>query len=146
MRLAELQYCQVMCFIMSSFLGHMNIDLRSSLFSSSCKFYRYFWLLTHVHCTHNYSVTDYLAAVDQTAADTWYIFQNAGPVFKSNEVFISAIKQYLCVALSKIGATSDAEIFELSLSIFLTLLADFKQHLKRQIEVSDYLIGINMTS
>ncbi|KAF6020246.1 ARFGEF1 [Bugula neritina] len=63
------------------------------------------------------------------------ILQNAGPVFKSNEMFISAIKQYLCVALSKNGASSVPEVFELSLSIFLILLANFKQHLKRQIEV-----------
>lgn len=51
-------------------------------------------------------------------------------------MFISAIKQYLCVALSKNGASSVPDVFELSLSIFLILLADFKQHLKRQIEVS----------
>lgn len=50
-------------------------------------------------------------------------------------MFISAIKQYLCVALSKNGASPVPEVFELSLSIFLTLLANFKQHLKRQIEV-----------
>ena len=50
-------------------------------------------------------------------------------------MFISAIKQYLCVALSKNGASSIPEVFELSLSIFLILLANFKQHLKRQIEV-----------
>lgn len=64
------------------------------------------------------------------------LLQNAGPVFKSNEMFISAIKQYLCVALSKNGASSIPDVFELSLAIFLILLANFKQHLKRQIEVS----------
>lgn len=53
-------------------------------------------------------------------------------------MFISAIKQYLCVALSKNGASSIPEVFELSLSIFLILLANFKQHLKRQIEVCLY--------
>ncbi|KAJ8305728.1 hypothetical protein KUTeg_016273 [Tegillarca granosa] len=63
------------------------------------------------------------------------ILQNAGPVFKTNEMFINAIKQYLCVALSKNGVSSVAEVFELSLAIFLTLLANFKQHLKMQIEV-----------
>ncbi len=31
------------------------------------------------------------------------ILQNAGPVFRTNEMFINAIKQYLCVALSKNG-------------------------------------------
>uniref|UniRef100_A0A8C5PJT0 ARF guanine nucleotide exchange factor 1 n=1 Tax=Leptobrachium leishanense TaxID=445787 RepID=A0A8C5PJT0_9ANUR len=64
------------------------------------------------------------------------ILQNAGPVFKTNEMFINAIKQYLCVALSKNGVSSVPEVFELSLSIFLTLLSNFKLHLKMQIEVS----------
>ncbi|KAI1902301.1 hypothetical protein AGOR_G00043320 [Albula goreensis] len=63
------------------------------------------------------------------------ILQNAGPVFKTNEMFINAIKQYLCVALSKNGVSSVPEVFDLSLSIFLTLLSNFKTHLKMQIEV-----------
>lgn len=63
------------------------------------------------------------------------ILQNAGPVFKTNEMFINAIKQYLCVALSKNGVSSVPEVFELSLALFLTLLSNFKQHLKMQIEV-----------
>uniref|UniRef100_A0A8C8SF54 ADP ribosylation factor guanine nucleotide exchange factor 1 n=1 Tax=Pelusios castaneus TaxID=367368 RepID=A0A8C8SF54_9SAUR len=63
------------------------------------------------------------------------ILQNAGPVFRTNEMFINAIKQYLCVALSKNGVSSVPEVFELSLSIFLTLLSNFKTHLKMQIEV-----------
>ncbi|XP_052264736.1 brefeldin A-inhibited guanine nucleotide-exchange protein 1-like isoform X3 [Dreissena polymorpha] len=63
------------------------------------------------------------------------ILQNAGPVFRTNDMFINAIKQYLCVALSKNGVSSVVEVFELSLAIFLTLLASFKQHLKMQIEV-----------
>lgn len=64
------------------------------------------------------------------------ILQNAGPIFKTNEMFINAIKQYLCVALSKNGVSSVPEVFELSLSIFLTLLSHFKTHLKMQIEVT----------
>lgn len=63
------------------------------------------------------------------------ILQNAGPVFKTNEMFINAIKQYLCVALSRNGVSSVHEVFELSLAIFVTLLSNFKQHLKMQIEV-----------
>ncbi|XP_062841626.1 brefeldin A-inhibited guanine nucleotide-exchange protein 1 isoform X2 [Trichomycterus rosablanca] len=63
------------------------------------------------------------------------ILQDAGPIFKTNEMFINAIKQYLCVALSKNGVSSVPEVFELSLSIFLTLLSNFKTHLKMQIEV-----------
>ncbi|XP_013083903.2 brefeldin A-inhibited guanine nucleotide-exchange protein 1-like isoform X2 [Biomphalaria glabrata] len=63
------------------------------------------------------------------------ILQSAGPVFRTNAMFINAIKQYLCVALSKNGVSSVPEVFELSLAIFITLLAHFKQHLKMQIEV-----------
>lgn len=68
------------------------------------------------------------------------ILQNAGPVFKTNERFINAIKQYLCVALSRNGVSSVHEVFELSLAIFVTLLSNFKQHLKMQIEVMCFLI------
>jgi brefeldin A-inhibited guanine nucleotide-exchange protein len=50
-------------------------------------------------------------------------------------MFINAIKQYLCVALSKNGVSAVPQVFELSLAIFLTLLSNFKQHLKMQIEV-----------
>ncbi|CAD5111922.1 DgyrCDS1182 [Dimorphilus gyrociliatus] len=63
------------------------------------------------------------------------ILQNAGTVFKTNDMFITAIKQYLCVALSRNGVSSVHEVFELSLAIFVTLLSNFKQHLKMQIEV-----------
>ncbi len=52
-------------------------------------------------------------------------------------MFINAIKQYLCVALSKNGVSSVPKVFELSLSIFLTLLSNFKTHLKMQIEVPE---------
>ncbi|XP_041360036.1 brefeldin A-inhibited guanine nucleotide-exchange protein 1-like isoform X2 [Gigantopelta aegis] len=63
------------------------------------------------------------------------ILRNAGPVFRTNEMFINAIKQYLCVALSKNGVSAVPEVFHLSLTIFVTLLTNFKQHLKMQIEV-----------
>lgn len=72
------------------------------------------------------------------------ILQNAGPVFRSNEMFIMAIKQYLCVALSKNGVSSVAEVFELSLSIFVALLSNFKIHLKKQIEVFFKEIFLNI--
>ena len=79
------------------------------------------------------------------------VVQNAGPVFRfdwtwekivnnellllfrSNEMFISAVKQYLCVALSKNGVSNVCEVFELSLAIFLSLLMKFKTHLKSQV-------------
>lgn len=72
------------------------------------------------------------------------ILQNAGPVFRSNEMFITAIKQYLCVALSKNGVSSIPTVFELSLAIFLALLSNFKLHLKMQIEVFFKEIFLNI--
>ncbi|XP_028850185.1 brefeldin A-inhibited guanine nucleotide-exchange protein 2 isoform X2 [Denticeps clupeoides] len=63
------------------------------------------------------------------------VLQGAGPVFRTHEMFVNAIKQYLCVALSKNGVSAVPEVFELSLAIFLTLLSHFKVHLKMQIEV-----------
>ncbi|XP_048583059.1 brefeldin A-inhibited guanine nucleotide-exchange protein 1 isoform X2 [Nematostella vectensis] len=70
--------------------------------------------------------------------------QNAGPVFCNHEMFITAIKQYLCVALSKNGVSSVPSVFELSLAIFLTLLSSFKTHLKMQIEVFFKEIFLNI--
>ncbi len=64
------------------------------------------------------------------------IVQNAGCVFKSHPIFLTAIRQYLCVALSKNGLSSVPSVFQLTLAIFLALLANFKIHLKMQIEVS----------
>ena len=63
------------------------------------------------------------------------ILQNSGPSFQSSDLFAIAIKQYLCVALSKNGVSNVSEVFELSLAIFLALLSSFKTRLKMQIEV-----------
>ncbi|XP_077279096.1 brefeldin A-inhibited guanine nucleotide-exchange protein 2-like [Temnothorax americanus] len=58
-----------------------------------------------------------------------------GPILRFNEMFVIAIKQYLCVVLSKNGVSLVPEVFELSLALFLALLARFKMHFKMQIEV-----------
>lgn len=63
------------------------------------------------------------------------IMQNAGPVLRTSEMFLTAIKQCLCVALSKNALSNNNEILNLSISIFMCLLKDFKLHLKLQIEV-----------
>eukprot|EP00002_Diphylleia_rotans_P014444 TRINITY_DN2814_c0_g1_i8.p1 TRINITY_DN2814_c0_g1~~TRINITY_DN2814_c0_g1_i8.p1 ORF type:complete len:1545 (+),score=258.96 TRINITY_DN2814_c0_g1_i8:58-4692(+) len=60
---------------------------------------------------------------------------NSGPFFRVHEVFISSIKQYLCMSLLKNGVSSLPSVFGLSLSIFLTLIANFKDHLKNEIGV-----------
>ncbi|KAM5134853.1 brefeldin A-inhibited guanine nucleotide-exchange protein 2 [Mantella aurantiaca] len=72
------------------------------------------------------------------------VLQNAGPVFRTHEMFINAIKQYLCVALSKNGVSGVPDVFELSLAIFLSLLSNFKMHLKMQVEVFFKEIFLNI--
>lgn len=61
--------------------------------------------------------------------------QNAKSSFKESPFMINVIRRYLCVSLSKNGVSPITEVFELSLAIFVALLADYKQHLKKQIEV-----------
>ncbi|RWS30440.1 brefeldin A-inhibited guanine nucleotide-exchange protein 1-like protein [Leptotrombidium deliense] len=72
------------------------------------------------------------------------ILQNSGPIFQSSDLFAIAIKQHLCVALSKNGVSNVPEIFELSLAIFLALMQNFKVHLKMQIEVFFKEIFLNI--
>lgn len=72
------------------------------------------------------------------------ILQNSGPAFQSSDLFAVAIKQYLCVALSKNGVSNVGEVFEISLAIFLALLLNFKTHLKMQIEVFFKEIFLNI--
>lgn len=72
------------------------------------------------------------------------ILQNSGPVFQNSDMFAVAIKQYLCVALSKNGVSNIPEIFELSLAIFLALIQKFKTYLKMQIEVFFKEIFLNI--
>ncbi|KAH9416417.1 Brefeldin A-inhibited guanine nucleotide-exchange protein 1 [Dermatophagoides pteronyssinus] len=72
------------------------------------------------------------------------ILQNSGPIFQQSDMFAVAIKQYLCVALSKNGVSNVMEIFELSLAIFLALFQKFKIYLKMQIEVFFKEIFLNI--
>uniref|UniRef100_A0A671NMA3 Brefeldin A-inhibited guanine nucleotide-exchange protein 1-like n=1 Tax=Sinocyclocheilus anshuiensis TaxID=1608454 RepID=A0A671NMA3_9TELE len=55
------------------------------------------------------------------------ILQNAGPIFKTNEMFINAIKQYLCVALSKNGVSSVPEVKNLTVFLFFSPQVFFKE-------------------
>ena len=68
------------------------------------------------------------------------VVQNAGPVFRQHPVFLSVVRQCLCVALSRDGASHVTEVAELSLALFLALLANFKTQLKKQIEVRIILV------
>lgn len=104
-------------------------------FSKECLFVCFMTYLGLTHAVLFHSRSHELRSKILSLQLLLSILQNAGPVFRTNEMFINAIKQYLCVALSKNGVSSVPEVFELSLSIFLTLLSNFKTHLKMQIEV-----------
>lgn len=61
------------------------------------------------------------------------ILANSGPVFKNSYSFINDIKQHLCLSLLKNIVSPNSTIFNLSLSIFRTLVMFFKDHLKVEI-------------
>jgi len=63
------------------------------------------------------------------------LLQNCGVNFKTNEKFIYAIRNYLCVSLLNNCTSQLAQITGLSLQIFLLLIDNFKQHLKSEVEV-----------
>lgn len=63
------------------------------------------------------------------------IMDHAGPVWRSNERFLNAIKQYLCLSLLKNSALSVMTIFQLLCSIFENLLSKFRSGLKAEIGI-----------
>ncbi len=72
------------------------------------------------------------------------VLQNGGRVFTADELFVSAIKSYLCVALSQNGVSVISEVFELSLALFLSLLTKYRLNLKPQIEIFFREICLNI--
>lgn len=63
------------------------------------------------------------------------VMDNAGPVWRSNERFLNAIKQFLCLSLLKNSALSAMAIFQLQCSIFTSLLTKFRSGLKAEIGI-----------
>ncbi|CAG8632618.1 9478_t:CDS:2, partial [Ambispora leptoticha] len=63
------------------------------------------------------------------------MLDNSGPVFRGEQVYIDLIRQSLCVSLSQNGVSSNEQLFELSLSIFLLLLRYYAAPLKAELEV-----------
>ena len=63
------------------------------------------------------------------------ILQNGGHALTGSEIFVQAIKTFLCVALSQNGVSPISEVFELSLALFMELLTKYKRCLKSQIEI-----------
>ena len=72
------------------------------------------------------------------------ILQNGGDALSTNEIFVSAIKTFLCVALSQNGVSPISEVFELSIALFIELLTKYKRCLKSQIEIFFKEIGLNI--
>ncbi|XP_071741489.1 brefeldin A-inhibited guanine nucleotide-exchange protein 2-like [Rutidosis leptorrhynchoides] len=63
------------------------------------------------------------------------LLENAGDVFRTSERFLGAIKQYLCLSLLKNSASTLIVVFQLSCSIFISLLSRFRSGLKAEIGV-----------
>ncbi|XP_047319822.1 brefeldin A-inhibited guanine nucleotide-exchange protein 1-like [Impatiens glandulifera] len=63
------------------------------------------------------------------------IIDNAGQVWRSNERFLNAIKQFLCLSLLKNSALSVMTIFLILCSIFKCLLSKFRSGLKAEIGI-----------
>nr|GLL40676.1 brefeldin A-inhibited guanine nucleotide-exchange protein 2-like [Ipomoea trifida]GMD65041.1 brefeldin A-inhibited guanine nucleotide-exchange protein 2-like [Ipomoea batatas]GMD71608.1 brefeldin A-inhibited guanine nucleotide-exchange protein 2-like [Ipomoea batatas] len=63
------------------------------------------------------------------------LLENAGAVFRTSERFLGAIKQYLCLSLLKNSASSLMIVFQLSCSIFMSLVSRFRAGLKAEIGV-----------
>ncbi|XP_048128461.1 brefeldin A-inhibited guanine nucleotide-exchange protein 1 isoform X2 [Rhodamnia argentea] len=63
------------------------------------------------------------------------VIDNGGPIWRTNERFLSAIKQFLCLSLLKNSALSVMAIFQLQCSIFMSLLSKFRSGLKAEIGI-----------
>ncbi|KAJ8900141.1 hypothetical protein K2173_024781 [Erythroxylum novogranatense] len=63
------------------------------------------------------------------------LLENAGAVFRTSDRFLGAIKQYLCLSLLKNSASNLMIVFQLSCSIFISLVSRFRAGLKAEIGV-----------
>ena len=72
------------------------------------------------------------------------VVDNSGPTFRSAPPFIHLVKEYLCVSLIQNSVSSFTPLIHLSLQIFVSLMKQFKVHLKDQIQtfLSDICLRI----
>ncbi|ULU14362.1 hypothetical protein L3Y34_016702 [Caenorhabditis briggsae] len=63
------------------------------------------------------------------------VLQSSSSVLQSSQPCIIVIKRTLCMALTRNAVSSNIQVFEKSLAIFVELLDKFKAHLKASIEV-----------
>jgi len=66
------------------------------------------------------------------------ILDNPGPTFCNSEVFAELVRDSLVMALLQNCVTTIEPVFRLSSSIFVTLIAHFKPHLKTEIGKSTF--------
>uniref|UniRef100_A0A1J3DBS8 Brefeldin A-inhibited guanine nucleotide-exchange protein 1 n=1 Tax=Noccaea caerulescens TaxID=107243 RepID=A0A1J3DBS8_NOCCA len=63
------------------------------------------------------------------------IIDNGGPIWRSDERFLNAIKQYLCLSLLKNSALSVMSIFQLQCAIFTSLLRKYRSGMKSEVGI-----------
>jgi brefeldin A-inhibited guanine nucleotide-exchange protein len=61
------------------------------------------------------------------------LLENTGPIFRSSEEFLSAMRQHLCASLLRNSTSAVPAALQLSCSIFLTLLMKFRTSLKAEV-------------
>lgn len=64
-----------------------------------------------------------------------HILQHSGPAFRTGEKYIHVIRQQLCLSLLRNCTSQISQVTSISLQIFVCLMNDFKEHLKRELEV-----------
>ncbi|KAF8109530.1 hypothetical protein N665_0094s0002 [Sinapis alba] len=63
------------------------------------------------------------------------IIDNGGPIWRSDERFLNAIKQYLCLSLLKNSALSVMSVFQLQCAIFTSLLRKYRSGMKSEVGI-----------
>ncbi|XP_074583100.1 brefeldin A-inhibited guanine nucleotide-exchange protein 1-like [Curcuma longa] len=61
--------------------------------------------------------------------------ETVGPLWRANERFLGAIKQYLCLSLLKNSALSAMSVYQLLCTIFLALMSKFRPALKEEVGI-----------
>eukprot|EP00842_Homolaphlyctis_polyrhiza_P003487 jgi/Hompol1/4139/HPOL_003490-RA len=63
------------------------------------------------------------------------VMNNAGPVLRSDDLYIRLVRQSLCLSISRNALNTNTTLFELSWSIFLLVVRHYREHAKVEIEV-----------
>ncbi|TPX46167.1 hypothetical protein SeMB42_g03807 [Synchytrium endobioticum] len=63
------------------------------------------------------------------------VMNNIGPILQSDELYVSLLRQSLCLSISRNAIATNPLLFELSLSVFLMLVRMYRAKLKSEIEV-----------